>query len=275
MYPHCVARGDCVVLVVILSSARDTLSPSLCQLPELPAARLPDKVTLATRLDRGLELYRVSCPVGVLLVIFEARPEVLVQIAALAVKSGNAVILKGGKEARHSLTILHQTVVQALLEAGLPAHAVQLIFARHEITPLLQLNRYIDLVIPRGSKELVRSIQAATRIPGKEYGWWMVSVFRVHQLDLSFPSSLNPSTQCLVMRMDCAPSTCTRMPTWTRRSRSLSMPRYSRCESRLTYRSSLVTRPTTIPPPPTHTHTPSRQPQRPTIRQRAMRWKPF
>jgi glutamate-5-semialdehyde dehydrogenase len=122
--------------------------------------------TLARQLDDGLDLYRVTCPVGVLLVIFEARPEVLIQIVALAIKSGNVVILKGGKEAQHSLKSLHQAIIGALKLNGMDIHCAQLILTREEVGPLLEMDRYIDLVIPRGSNTLVRQIQENTRIPG-------------------------------------------------------------------------------------------------------------
>jgi len=132
-------------------------------------ARLEDpvgEVGLATRLDDGLELYRVSCPLGVIGVIFEARPEAAVQIATLAFKSSNAVILKGGREASRSNAILVDTIREALGGVvGVPVDAVQLVSTREEVREMLDLDRWIDLIIPRGSNELVRSIQEATRIP--------------------------------------------------------------------------------------------------------------
>ncbi|KAJ3214342.1 hypothetical protein HDU67_001783 [Dinochytrium kinnereticum] len=127
------------------------------------------KVTLATRLDEGLDLYRVSCPVGVLLIIFEARPEVVVQISCLSIKSGNAVILKGGKEAANSNAALYKVIRDALVSLpegeGIPVDAVQMVETREDIDVLLKLDRYIDLVIPRGSNQLVRYIQGNTGIP--------------------------------------------------------------------------------------------------------------
>jgi glutamate-5-semialdehyde dehydrogenase len=130
------------------------------------------KVTLATRLDDGLDLYRVTCPIGVIGVIFEARPDAAVQIASLCLKSANAAILKGGREAARSNAILVETIRQALAglpraqgAPGVPADAVQLLSTRAEVQRMLELDRYLDLVIPRGSNELVRSIQESTRIP--------------------------------------------------------------------------------------------------------------
>ena len=149
-------------------------------------AELPDPngiVTYASELDDGLELYRVSCPIGVLLVIFEARPEVVVNIASLAIKSGksalaspasltnptagpgNAAILKGGKESNETTQLLSRAIQAALVRTQLPATYVQAIQTRAEVSALLELDRYIDLVIPRGSNSLVRSIQNSTRIP--------------------------------------------------------------------------------------------------------------
>jgi len=134
--------------------------------------KLPDptgKITLATKLDEGLDLYRVTCPVGVLLIIFEARPEVVVQISCLAIKSGNAVILKGGKEAYNSNIALYKSLQNAIKslppEEAIPLSSVQLVSSRDEINELLGLDQYIDLVIPRGSKKMVRYIQGSTRIP--------------------------------------------------------------------------------------------------------------
>ncbi|KAI8620672.1 glutamate-5-semialdehyde dehydrogenase [Chytriomyces sp. MP71] len=124
-----------------------------------------NKTTLATRLDSGLDLYRVSCPIGVVLIIFEARPEVVVNIASLALKSGNAVILKGGKEASRSNAILHKIISDALSQSEtISKDSVLLVESRTAIDELLKLDRYIDLVIPRGSNSLVRHIQGSTRL---------------------------------------------------------------------------------------------------------------
>ncbi|KAJ2867765.1 glutamate-5-semialdehyde dehydrogenase [Coemansia erecta] len=129
------------------------------------------QVTLARKLDEDLALYRVVCPVGVCLVIFEARPEVVVNIACLAIKSGNAAILKGGKEASRTNQILASAIQHAIAtapmqgETAFPARAVQLVATRDEISSLLEMDRYVDLVVPRGSNSLVRYIQNNTRIP--------------------------------------------------------------------------------------------------------------
>ncbi|KAI9500796.1 glutamate-5-semialdehyde dehydrogenase [Coemansia spiralis] len=131
------------------------------------------QVTLARKLDDGLDLFRVVCPVGVCLVIFEARPEVVVNIACLAIKSGNAAILKGGKEAGRTNQVLADAIQHAIATAPMqgegltkfPERAVQVVATREEISSLLGMDRYVDLVIPRGSNSLVRHIQNNTRIP--------------------------------------------------------------------------------------------------------------
>jgi delta-1-pyrroline-5-carboxylate synthetase len=120
-----------------------------------------------TELSPGLILDRVSCSIGVLLVIFESRPDCLPQIAALAIKSGNGIILKGGKEAEHTNGVLHKIIVDSISrvtnERVYPA--VLTLTTRAEIPGLLKLENLIDLVIPRGSKELVTYIKNHTKIP--------------------------------------------------------------------------------------------------------------
>jgi glutamate-5-semialdehyde dehydrogenase len=116
-------------------------------------------------LDEGLVLQRLTCPLGVLGIIFEARPEALVQIVSLAIKSGNGVILKGGKEANRSCQTLTQIIHQALATTAVSPDVVQLLTSRAEIRALLGLDRYVDLIIPRGSNEFVRYIQQNTHIP--------------------------------------------------------------------------------------------------------------
>ena len=121
-----------------------------------------------TELAQGLVLDKVSAPIGVLLVIFEARPDCLPQIAALALRSGNGLLLKGGKEAERSNRLLHSVVVEAVVAASggaVPADIIGLVEGREEIPSLLALDQHIDLVIPRGSAALVSFIKANTRIP--------------------------------------------------------------------------------------------------------------
>jgi glutamate-5-semialdehyde dehydrogenase len=131
-------------------------------------AASPDPIGRTVRhtlLDDGLELRQVQSPLGVLLVIFESRPDAVVQIASLALRAGNGVILKGGSEAEASNRALAACLRAALEAEGMPPDAVTLVEGRRAVAELLELDDLVDLVIPRGSGELVRSIQAATRIP--------------------------------------------------------------------------------------------------------------
>ena len=123
------------------------------------------KTLLATELDNGLELYKVTCPIGVIGVIFESRPDALVQIATLCLKSGNAVLLKGGSEAKVTNRILADLIIAAAVKAGLPQDWAALLETRAEVNDLLKLDQYVDLIIPRGSNEFVRYIMENSRIP--------------------------------------------------------------------------------------------------------------
>ena len=123
------------------------------------------KITLATELDDGLCLYRVNCPIGVIGVVFESRPDALTQIAGLAIKSSNAVLLKGGREAEHSNRALFDAVQSAASRSGIPAGALALLESREEVNALLKAEGFVDLIIPRGSNALVRYIQENTNIP--------------------------------------------------------------------------------------------------------------
>lgn len=130
---------------------------------------LPDPVGQkqgTMELDDGLELTRVSCPIGVIGAIFESRPDAVPQISSLCFKSGNAVILKGGVEAQHSNRVIAGLIQQALSEVeGVPAAAVQLIETRAEVAEMLKQDQYINLVVPRGSNQFVRYVQENTKIP--------------------------------------------------------------------------------------------------------------
>ncbi len=131
-------------------------------------AKLPEAigvVQIHRELDAGLILKRVTCPLGVLGIIFEARPEALIQIVSLAIKSGNGVILKGGREAVRSCEILTKVIRQALVETAVNPEVVQLLTTREETIELLKMDEYIDLIIPRGSNSFVRFVQENTRIP--------------------------------------------------------------------------------------------------------------
>lgn len=131
-------------------------------------AAWPDPVgreVLRRELDQGLVLRQVKSPIGVLLVVFESRPDAVVQIGALALRSGNAVVMKGGAEARESNRALVECLRDALAREGLDADAVGAVEDRAALDRLLELDACFDLVIPRGSSRLVRHVQSSTRIP--------------------------------------------------------------------------------------------------------------
>jgi glutamate-5-semialdehyde dehydrogenase len=129
--------------------------------------QLPDPVgeTLsATALDDGLELYKVSCPIGVIGVIFESRPDALVQISCLCLKSGNSVFLKGGSEAQHTNKVLADIISNASTNAGIPNGWIQLLETRADVGEMLKMDEYIDLIVPRGSNEFVKYIMDHSNI---------------------------------------------------------------------------------------------------------------
>ena len=123
------------------------------------------KTLSAKELDWGLRLFKVSRPIGVIGVIFESRPDALVQIAALCLKSGNAVLLKGGKEAFFTNRILSSVILKAGVESGLPEGWLGLLETREHVDQMLKLDKTVDLIIPRGSNEFVRHIMDHTTIP--------------------------------------------------------------------------------------------------------------
>lgn len=131
---------------------------------EDPIGRMVRKTELAD----GLVLTQETVPIGVLMIIFESRPDCLPQIATLAIRSGNGLILKGGKEAIHSNSILHEVITKAITEATkgkVPAEVVTLVSSRDDVKELLSQDAYIDLIIPRGSGQLVKYIKENTKIP--------------------------------------------------------------------------------------------------------------
>lgn len=131
-------------------------------------ADLPDPIgttTMTHEITPGLKMYRVTCPIGVIGVIFESRPDALVQIASLALKSGNAVLLKGGREAERTNAALCGALREAAADVGLPADFAQLLHSREDVAAMLKEDALIDLIIPRGSKEFVRYIMDNGRIP--------------------------------------------------------------------------------------------------------------
>ncbi|MCD8150211.1 MAG: glutamate-5-semialdehyde dehydrogenase [Clostridiales bacterium] len=123
------------------------------------------RTRLKRELDEGLVLEKVTCPIGVIGVIFEARPDALIQISALCIKSGNCVILKGGSEALRTNKKLFEIIYGAVRESGLPEYCMMQLEARSEITELLECHESVDLLIPRGSNAFVQYIMNNTKIP--------------------------------------------------------------------------------------------------------------
>ncbi|QCC52014.1 glutamate-5-semialdehyde dehydrogenase [Halapricum salinum] len=149
----------------------------------------------ARELDDDLELYKVAVPIGVVGTIFESRPDALVQIAALSLKSGNAVILKGGSEASESNRVLYETIVEATGE--MPEGWAQLIEAHEEVDALLEMDDKVDLIMPRGSSEFVSYIQDNTQIPvlGHTEGVCHVYVDSEADLEMAADIAFDAKTQ--------------------------------------------------------------------------------
>lgn len=174
------------------------LQESLAQLSSLEQLSDPIGVTqLARKLDEGLVLRCVSCPIGVIGVIFEARPDALIQIGSLCIKSGNAAILKGGKETQRTNRALFALVQAALGEAGLAQDVLALAESHEEIDELLECEGDIDLLIPRGSNAFVSYIMNHTKIPvmGHSAGVCHVYVDRSADQDMAARIVVDAKTQ--------------------------------------------------------------------------------
>ena len=163
--------------------------------------KLPDpvnKTLLKRELDSGIILEKISCPIGVIGVIFEARPDVIAQISALAIKSGNAVILKGGKEAVNTNKVvfdLIKTAVSAVAE--FPIDALQQVFSREDVAEMLKCEGLVDLIIPRGGNSLVQFIKNNTKIPvlGHADGVCHIFVDKSAKLDMAISVVVDAKTQ--------------------------------------------------------------------------------
>jgi len=155
------------------------------------------KILLKRQLDQGLLLEKVTCPIGVIGVIFESRPDALVQISALCMKSGNGVLLKGGSEAAHTNRALFEIIEKAGIDAGLPDHFALLVETREDTREMLKWENYIDLIIPRGSNEFVRFIQDHSRIPvmGHADGVCHIYVDETADLNKALPIIWDSKTQ--------------------------------------------------------------------------------
>ncbi len=156
----------------------------------LEIVALPDPVGDVVRgstLENGLQLTQVRVPFGVVGAIYEARPNVTIDIAALALKSGNAVVLRGGSAAENTNRVLVEVIQSALYETGLPIESVQTIdeFGRDGATKLMQARGYVDVLIPRGSASLINSVVAESKVPVIETGAGVVHVFLDESADLT------------------------------------------------------------------------------------------
>ena len=163
-------------------------------------AALPDPIgrrQLHTELDAGLVLERVTVPLGVVGVIFEARPDAVMQIASLAIRSGNGAILKGGREASRSCAAILEALQAGLAASAVAPQALELLTSRAESLALLKLDGLVDLIIPRGSNALVRFIQENTRIPvlGHADGICHLYVDQAADLDQALKVALDAKTQ--------------------------------------------------------------------------------
>lgn len=197
------------------NAAREGLSaPLLSRLKLTPAkcarmveglrslAELPDPlghVQYAKELCPGMKLYRVACPIGVIGVIFESRPDALVQISSLCLKSGNAVLLKGGREAAGTNEVLAGLILEATAECGLPKDWCGLLHSREDVQEMLKLHELIDLIIPRGSNAFVRYIMQNSEIPvlGHADGLCHVYVDEQYDPDLALKVAVDSKTQNL------------------------------------------------------------------------------
>ncbi len=155
------------------------------------------KVQLARQLDEGLNLYRITCPIGVIGVIFEARPDALIQISSLCIKSGNCVVLKGGKETACTNKVLFDIIYKAAIEAGAPSGCMLQAELHNEIAELLSCHDSVDLLIPRGSNSFVQYIMNNTKIPvmGHADGICHIYVDKAADMKKALPIIVDAKTQ--------------------------------------------------------------------------------
>ena len=149
------------------------------------------KVLLNRELDEGLVLQKVSCPIGVLGIIFEARPDVISQISALAIKSSNAVILKGGKESVNTNKKIMEIMNSALEKIeDFPKNVIQQVFSHDDISQMLKCDEYINLIIPRGGNKLVKYIKENTNIPVLGHASGICHIFVDESSDIDMASKI-------------------------------------------------------------------------------------
>ena len=162
--------------------------------------KIPDPLfqkMFVRELDEGLTLHKITCPIGVIGVIFESRPDALIQISALCIKSGNCCILKGGSEAAHTNRILFDIIKNAGLRAGLPGNFAALAENRSDVTELLKCHEYVDLIIPRGSNSFVQYIMENSKIPVMGHADGICHVYADKDADLNkaIPIIVDAKTQ--------------------------------------------------------------------------------
>jgi len=153
------------------------------------------RTVLARELDKDLELFQVSCPIGVIGMIFESRPDALVQIATLCLKSGNGVILKGGSEASNTNRILTELIAEATESAGIPSGWIQLAETRQDVSEMLDMEDSIDLLIPRGSNSFVKYIMKNTSIPVMGHADGICHLFVDNSADISMAVELTDDSK--------------------------------------------------------------------------------
>lgn len=182
-----------------LTLTLDRLRAAAAGLREVAA--LPDpvgRVLSGSVRPNGLEVRKVGVPLGVVLFIYESRPNVTLDAAGLCVKSGNAVILRGGKEAQHSNAALHRLLAESLASEGLPPEAVQLVPTtdRAAVGHLLQLDDFIDVVIPRGGEDLIRRVVAEARMPVLKHYKGICHVYVDAAADLAMAERIVVNAKC-------------------------------------------------------------------------------
>ena len=194
------AQADNISPAVIkrLKFSEAKLSDAIAGIHNLIA--LPDplfQIQLKRQLDEGLTLIRETCPIGVIGVIFEARPDAMVQIASLCIKSGNCAILKGGSETRETNKLLFELIYEAALSSGLPQGCLFQAEQRDEIAELLACHESVDLLIPRGSNAFVQYIMNNTKIPvlGHADGICHIYVDKDFDLEKAIPVIIDAKTQ--------------------------------------------------------------------------------
>lgn len=157
-------------------------------------AALPDPINkklLVRELDKDLTLYKISCPIGVLGIIFEARPDVIAQISSLAIKSSNAVILKGGKESINTNKKIMSIITSALAEIKeFPQNVLNQVFTHDDVNEMLKCDKYINLVIPRGGNKLVKFIKENTKIPVLGHADGICHIFVDKEADLAMAQKI-------------------------------------------------------------------------------------